>query len=268
MLDDAFIVTALPEIDNAAALAFVSQYGGHWVPWSELPEHNVESALCFDDRGSCLLSLADTKLKPVRANFIEGAVNHRRQFGGGKGQMIAKAVGIKGRCLPQVLDATAGLGRDGFVLATLGCHITLLERSPVIAQLLKDGLQEALDNIDTAGIVERIDLRCVSSIDYLSLPETPKVDVVYLDPMFPHREKSSLVKKEMRLFRSLVGDDLDAPTLLNAALQKAIYRVVVKRPRKAPIIEGKTPSFSLEGKSSRFDIYTLRSMESWIPQDT
>jgi hypothetical protein len=33
--------------------------------------------------------------------------------------------------------------------------------------------------------------------------------VVYLDPMFPHKQKSALVKKEMRVFQSLVGPDLD-----------------------------------------------------------
>ncbi len=37
---------------------------------------------------------------------------HRRKFGGGRGEAVAKAVGIKGDYLPDVVDATAGLGRD------------------------------------------------------------------------------------------------------------------------------------------------------------
>jgi len=84
---------------------------------------------------------------------------------------------------------------------------------------------------------------------------------IYLDPMFPHRDKSALVKKEMRVFRPLVGDDLDAPALLEAALALATHRVVVKRPRKAPIIEGGKPSHSLEGKSSRYDIYPKKALK-------
>ncbi|MCT1282181.1 class I SAM-dependent methyltransferase, partial [Pseudomonas aeruginosa] len=88
--------------------------------------------------------------------------------------------------------------------------------------------------------------------------EAPQV--IYLDPMFPHRDKSALVKKEMRLFRPLVGDDLDAPALLQAALALASHRVVVKRPRKAPIIEGPKPGYSLEGKSSRYDIYPKKAL--------
>jgi 16S rRNA (guanine1516-N2)-methyltransferase len=86
--------------------------------------------------------------------------------------------------------------------------------------------------------------------------------VIYLDPMFPHRDKSALVKKEMRLFRPFVGDDLDAPALLQAALVLASHRVVVKRPRKAPIIDGGKPAYALEGKSSRYDIYPLKKLQA------
>jgi 16S rRNA (guanine1516-N2)-methyltransferase len=80
--------------------------------------------------------------------------------------------------------------------------------------------------------------------------------------MFPHRDKSALVKKEMRLFRPLVGDDMDAPALLEAALVLASHRVVVKRPRKAPIIDGPKPGYSLDGKSSRYDIYALKALKA------
>ncbi len=37
-------------------------------------------------------------------------------------------------------------------------------------------------------------------------------------------------------------------------------RVVVKRPRKAPVISGPAPSYSLEGKSSRYDIYAKKKL--------
>ena len=86
--------------------------------------------------------------------------------------------------------------------------------------------------------------------------------VVHLDPMFPHREKSALVKKEMRLFRELAGDDDDAPRLLEAALDVATHRVVVKRPRKAPPIAGPAPQHVIEGKTSRYDLYVHRSLKA------
>ncbi len=197
---------------------------------------------------------------PVWVDFLSGAVAHRRKFGGGAGQMIAKAVGVKSGIRPTVLDATAGLGRDSFVLATLGCHVTMTERSPVIHALLEDGLARAMADDEVSDVCERMTLHQGNAIELISQGVLPAPQVVYVDPMFPHSEKSALVKKEMRIFRDVVGDDQDSAALLAAALGIAQARVVVKRPRKAPIIEGRAPSYQLEGKSSRYDIYALSKL--------
>lgn len=192
---------------------------------------------------------------PIRADFVGGAVAHRRRFGGGQGQMIARAVGIRAGARPFVLDATAGLGRDAFVLASLGCKVTLIERHPLVAALLEDGLRRARTDSDTAPIVARMSLHRGDAVVSMRNWSGEAPQVVYLDPMFPSRNKHALVKKEMRVFRPLVGNDDDAPALLVAALSLASRRVVVKRPRKAPALDGIAPSYVLEGKSSRFDIY-------------
>ena len=197
----------------------------------------------------------------IRVDFLTGPVAHRRQFGGGIGQMIAKAVGIQSGVRPSVLDATAGLGRDAFVLAQLGCPVIMVERQPVIAALLEDGLRRAQSDLEVATIVSRMRLLCGDAVRLMRAWEHDQPQVIYLDPMFPHRDKAALVKKEMRLFRPLAGDDTDAPALLELALALASHRVVVKRPRKAPAIEGKTPAYVLEGKSSRFDIYPKRALK-------
>jgi 16S rRNA (guanine1516-N2)-methyltransferase len=198
---------------------------------------------------------------PLMVDFVGGAAAHRRLQGGGSGQMIAKAVGIQPGIRPSILDATAGLGRDAFVLAQLGCRVTLVERHPVIAALLADGLQRGNLDAEVAPIIGRMHLHSGNAIDLMNTWAGEPPQVIYLDPMFPHREKSSLVKKEMILLRPLAGDDLDAPALLEAALALATHRVVVKRPRKAPCIPGSQPSYALEGKSSRFDIYPKRSLK-------
>ncbi|MEE1922190.1 class I SAM-dependent methyltransferase [Pseudomonas sp. 148P] len=198
---------------------------------------------------------------PVRVDFLEGGAAHRRLYGGGAGQMIAKAVGIAQGVRPRVLDATAGLGKDAFVLATLGCDMQLIERQPLVAALLEDGLARAAADDEVGPIVARMQLLHGNSIETMRNWQGEPPQVVYLDPMFPHRDKSALVKKEMRVFRPLVGDDLDAPALLEAALALATHRVVVKRPRKAPIIDGPKPSHSLDGKSSRYDIYPKKALK-------
>ncbi len=246
----------LPELQQAASeLAACLQ----------LPLHNeqdpTELLLQLGDEGLSLQSTEPGAPGAVRVDFVEGALAHRRQYGGGAGQMVARAVGIRGAVRPRVLDATAGLGRDAFVLAALGCQVTLIERQPVIAALLADGLQRARQaGGEVAEIATRMHLLQGDAIELMASWSGLPPEVIHLDPMFPQRQKSALVKKEMRLFRPLAGDDLDAPQLLAAAIQLASHRVAVKRPRKAPAIDGPAPSAELSGQSSRYDIYGKKKL--------
>ncbi|WP_341502654.1 class I SAM-dependent methyltransferase [Gallaecimonas sp. GXIMD4217] len=201
-----------------------------------------------------LRKLDEPKLGAVYVDFVGGAVGHRRQFGGGRGQAVAKAVGLKKGACPTVIDATAGLGRDAFVLASLGCEVTLIERHPAVAALLEDGLARAALNGEVAPIAARMRLLHGRAVDLL--PDL-SAEVVYLDPMFPHRDKSALVKKEMRVFQHLVGADEDADALFPAALAAASKKVVVKRPDYAPFLADRSPSAQVKTKKNRFDIYPV-----------
>lgn len=195
---------------------------------------------------------------PVYVDFVDGAMGHRRRYGGGRGQLVAKAVGVKKDKIPTIIDATAGLGRDAFVLAKLGCQVQMIERSPVVAELLSDGMQRAEQADEVAEIIARMSLRVADACDYLNgLDAAEQPDVVYVDPMHPERTKAAAVKKEMQLFRALVGGDEDDALLLQAALGAARKRVVVKRPRKSEAIPGPKPSLVYEGKSTRFDVYLI-----------
>jgi 16S rRNA (guanine1516-N2)-methyltransferase len=194
---------------------------------------------------------------PVYADFVAGHADYRRKHGGGRGQLLARAVGLKGGALPTVIDATAGLGRDAFVLASLGAQVTLLERSSVVGALLADALRRAHADTVVAPIAARMTLQVSDAVVYLgSLSARP--EVVYLDPMYPHAGKRALQKKEMRLFRQLVGPDDDAPKLLDAARRAARERVVVKRPAGAPFLANAKPDGKLQGKNTRFDLYLSR----------
>ena len=207
-----------------------------------------------------LEQLDDKQQGLVFVDFASGAVAHRRKFGGGKGQSIAKAIGMKAGVSLHVIDATAGLGRDAFVLASLGCKVDMVERSPVAAALLEDGLERAyLDAEIGDWMQQRMHLTHASGYEYL---KHHKADVVYLDPMFPHKKKSALVKKEMRVFQGVVGADLDADDLLDVALAAAKYRVVVKRPDYAPFLNDKKPSMSIKTKKNRFDVYVKQAISS------
>lgn len=219
--------------------------------------HNSQAILALVQTNERLelRKLDEPKLGAIAVNFVDGTMAHRRKFGGGRGEAVAKAVGIKGDYLPTVIDATAGLGRDAFVLACVGCKVTLVERNPIVAALLEDGLNRAYQDAEIGGFMqERMQLADICSI--LEFPqEQPIADVVYLDPMYPHKQKSALVKKEMRVFQHLVGEDLDADIFFAPAKQLARKRVVVKRPDYAPFIAEQKPDFSQETKNHRFDVY-------------
>jgi len=247
---------------EALAPAFAAAAAA-WAERLHLPlGGDAEFALQLGEHGLQFAELGAQAPGPIRVDFLEGAVAHRRQFGGGSGQMIAKAAGLQPGVRPSVLDATAGLGRDAFVLAQLGCPVTLIERQPLIAALLEDGLQRAHADAEVGAIVARMRLLRGDAIEAMRAWAGEAPQVIYLDPMFPHRDKSAQVKKEMRLFRPLAGADDDAPALLAAALALATHRVVVKRPRKAPAIAGAAPGYALEGNSSRFDIYPKKSLKA------
>lgn len=195
---------------------------------------------------------------PIFVDFTSGKALHRMKFGGGRGQPLARAVGlIKGRS-PRILDATAGLGRDAFVLATLGCSVHMVERSSIVASLLEDGLQraQAYDNKEIADIAARLSITSGDACEVLlQLKPEDYPDVIYLDPMYPHRKKSAAVKKEMAILQQLLTDAGNNTLLLERALTVARKRVVVKRPKSAPTLTEQKPSATVESPNTRYDLY-------------
>lgn len=175
----------------------------------------------------------------------------RRRVAAGKRQLLGRAVGLHKHPGLRILDATAGLGRDGFVLAALGATVTLCEREPTVAALLADARRRALADPLATDAAGRIDVVAADARVLLDRGW----DVVYLDPMYPERGKAALAKKELQLLRELAGADPDADGLLAPALLNVRLRVVVKRPLKAPPLAGRPPSASVAGTQARFDIY-------------
>ena len=228
--------------------------------WVEVVHNNPEDIfLIFNEDKLSVAPKQWPKVKPICVDFLSNASSHRRLHGGGAGQAVAKAIGLNKRKDLKVVDATAGLGRDAFVLASLGAKVLMCERHPIVHQLLADGLirlKHQQTEVLEAGSI---------SLELGNFYESEAVarfapEVIYLDPMFPTREKSAKVKKDMALFHDLVGSDEDADALLAPALEMAEYRVVVKRPKQAPFLADQKPTTSLVGKSSRFDLYTKKSI--------
>lgn len=206
--------------------------------------------LPFDPAADIVLERADGRLQlrhtaeggpgPLCVDFSSPDAARRREAG--RQLPLARAIGVKPGVRPNVLDATPGLGRDAYVLAALGCQVTCVERSALIAALLRDGLERAGSSIL---------LIVGDACDYMAGIE-PKPDVVYLDPMFPERRKTAAVKKEMQYMQTLLGED-DAEGLFKAAMECATRRVVIKRPAHASALA--KPNHVFKGKTVRFDVY-------------
>lgn len=178
----------------------------------------------------------------------------RRRIAGGRRQLLARAVGLNKNKELTILDATAGLGRDGYTLSALGANVTMHERHPQIAALLRDAHRRALLDDHARAAAERVLIREGDAGDAFT---RAAYDVVYLDPMYPHSGKTALPQKEMQIFRDLTGGDTDADALLSPALACARKRVVVKRPAKAPWLAKRKPSLEMAGTQARYDVYLI-----------
>ena len=227
----------------------------------------------------------------MRGDFTK--LEKRLQYHNLTHELLVKATKIKGRDTLHVIDATAGMGEDSLLLAASGCYVTLYEQDPIIAALLADTMQRALEEPALHDIVARMQLvegnssealqalsrNCAhpeasteafqteNLVDDAAAPSQKAMgrngsaiarpDVIYLDPMFPERQKSGLVKKKFQLLHYLEAPAEDEDALMQAAIAAHPFKIVVKRPAKGPYLAGQKPSYSLNGKAIRYDCYVF-----------
>lgn len=209
----------------------------------ELIETNQGKALQFEDKD----------WHPIRVDFCSSQMAYRLRHIQGRNELIAKAIGWKKGLTFTVLDTTAGLGVESMIMALIGCQVTLLERNPIIFNLLNDGLERAQSDPFLQAALTRMQWLQTCAITYLAT--APQFDVIYCDPMFETKENSALVKKNMQALQTVVGSDDDAELLAHSALMKAKKRLVVKRAINAPQLIA-NPSVVYKTKTHRFDVYT------------
>lgn len=204
----------------------------------------------FDSKGVSLSGFGLTYQGDFAETMMHRVTNGRLQH-----EMLVKAASSEkeGR---KAIDATAGMGEDAFLLAAQGYEVTLYEQNPVVAALLKDAIRRAKKNQilkDIAGRMKVVEADSVESMSKLLDP----VDVIYLDPMFPARQKSSLINKKLQLIQKLEPPCSEETDLFDAALKVGPSRIIVKRPLKGECLAGREPSYTLKGKAIRYDCYVL-----------
>ncbi len=206
------------------------------------------------------LAIENSRQHPLHIDFASAKLNWRRQHGGGLSQPLAKAAGLKSLLKqfeePWIVDGTAGLGRDAFMLANWGCRVTMVEQSQVLAWMLEEALARA--DLSVADVCGRMSLVHGHAENVLAqLAEVPQV--IYLDPMFPDVGRSASVKGELQILQRLHGVKVEQQeadqALLRTARQFQHCRVVVKRPSHAPLLSADAPTYQIKGRTTRFDVY-------------
>ena len=157
---------------------------------------------------------------------------------------------------PTAVDATAGMGEDAILLAASGYDVTMYEQNPVIAALLKDALRRAKKNPALRDTVERMHLVEGNSIELMP-QQANKPDLIYLDPMFPARQKSGLINKKLQLIQKLEHPCVEEEALLGAAFSAQPQKIIVKRPLKGACLAGREPNYTVKGKAIRYDCFVL-----------
>lgn len=252
--DASLSVGADQPAEEAQARRLAAQLGLPFRPAGAPPGHDLQLVLT-----ASRLELHSASVDghvAVCSDFAAERLAWRRRTGGARTDDLARAVGL-GPPRPFVLDATAGLGRDAWLLASLGCRLLAVERSPAVWALLDDALRRARESgaMDQATL-DRFSIRRADAREVLlaaSGEELP--DVVLIDPMYPPSGRSALPRKEMRLLSRLIGQDDDASELLAIARSVARRRVVVKRHARDEPLGGERPTHARVGRSTRFDVY-------------
>ncbi len=201
-------------------------------------------------------------IEDLKIDFLQDHLHYQRKSHRGKQELIAKALGAA-KGIKRVVDLTCGLAEDSFFLAQIGFTVTAIERCEPIYKVLEKALAQARKTEPDNVALKRFEIQNADSIDFLKTQAFAALDkaglALYLDPMFPEKKKTALPRKEMQIFRSVVGQDLDAGELFQAAMKSGVARVVVKRPMKAdPIAPGVIHTF--EGKTVRYDLYVPTSI--------
>lgn len=215
-------------------------------------ESPSESYLDYTKSGLAYVFTQGKKRKELNVNFLDSEIQQRISKKNLKSELLIKAcLMLEKHSTPlTILDATAGFGIDSFLLAASGAKVTMLERSPMMAALLEDGLERVSEYAHHFSL----SLYHQDATQFLITEDNKQLfDVIYLDPMHPER-RSAAVNESMSVLRQHVGEDPDFIDVFNLARTRAGKRVVVKWPVKADSILPK-PNFSYRARAIRYDCY-------------
>ena len=211
----------------------------------------IEFYLFIDENGLALQAVTNPAPGPLRVEFSK---LHKRIADALLNQNLLKACGVRKANRPSVLDATAGLGTDSFLLTAAGCCVEALEVNPIVYALLSDGIERYKQlGRQEQELISRLKIRNENFLNTKVGGE--RFQVVYLDPMFPAKSKTAQAKKDMAYVQNLIGKNSQSEKMFEVAKELAQERVVVKRAKSSPNITETQADITFKGSRSRFDVY-------------
>lgn len=218
---------------------------------------NIEIITNNKEKFDILLSMDESGLALVSDNMklygdFSKSIKRLKQSNLQK-EMLIHAVKIKGEKENLIaIDATAGLGEDSILLAAYGYNVELYEKNPIISELLKDAMERAEKISELKDIIGRMKVHNEDSIIAMQNLKY-KPDIILLDPMFPERTKSALIKKKFQILHKIENPCSDENEMLSSAIKANPKKLVIKRPLKGEYLAGVKPDYSLKGSSIRYD---------------
>ena len=208
----------------------------------------IKGRLCLAERGQ--------PKSPISVDFDSPQLRARMKRLSARSELLLKALG--GKAGETVVDMTTGLGTDTWLLATYGYTVYACERSPTLYAMLEDGLQRIReyrgDLSQLSNTASNIRLRNLDSSSSLESSWGAKYAVI--DPMFPVKKKQALASGDMQMLQRFIGRGESVDLLLHAAKAQGIKRAVVKRVLRSRQRYARfEPLYSLEGRSTRFDVF-------------
>ena len=208
--------------------------------------------LLYDKDGLHVYSF-DSKEKNWKIDFVQYLQQWKRQQLGLKKELLSRSLGIKGEVSLRVGDFTCGSGKDASMLMFWKQKVLAFERNPQVFLLLKDALERLKNDENFSSYASFLKLHFGNGIH-----QKQEIDVAYYDPMFfsPHAKQKAKGRKEMEVFKKLVGDDRDDRENLET-LRSFYKRIVVKRGDKHPSLH-EDINQCWKGKTVRYDMYLGR----------
>lgn len=212
---------------------------------------NPHLPILFFDKNSLILAMSDNN-ELIKVSPDWQSHQSRIVKAGKNSELLLKIAKLTNDMT--AVDGTAGFGIDGLILASTGASVTFIEQNPLLFLMLIAEKTKMSQHKNWQKLMNRIEIRFGNSGERLN--EIGKVDLIYLDPMFPTNSYKSLVNKNMQvLHHFIMPPSIDEEIhLFNTAIHHC-DKLIIKRPISAPYFANISPVQSTNNEAIRFDKY-------------